>query len=67
MDCTLGACAGEGGIGVVGLLTTFIVGFFFLSQLVHWAVQWEIFFVGVMWADFWSWRALIARSSSSHI
>ena len=27
MDCTLGACAVEGGIGVVGLLTTCIVGF----------------------------------------
>ena len=54
MTCTLGACAGEGVRGVVGILNTCIAGFVFLFRLVHWAIQWKLCFVGGMWAHFWS-------------
>ena len=58
MICTLGSCVGGDGkvvVGfVIGILTNYIVGFFVLSRLVHWAVQWELCYVGGIWAHFWS-------------
>ena len=73
MTCTLGACAGEGVRGVVGLLTTCIVGFGFSFQSGLLGGTLEALF-------FWGYvgtflvhcpktllRAPIARSCLSHI
>ena len=73
MTCTLGACAEEGVRGVVGLLTTCIVGFVFsfpvgsLGGLM--GALFRRGYVGkkLVYCLKSLWRSLIARSCSSHI